>query len=226
MVHLIIGCGAIGEALWNLIGKVQYADLEDYHQALLCEYPVDILHIAFPYGEDFEGEVKRYVEMYAPTYVVIHSTVPVGTSAMLQATHSPIVGKHPHIKEALTTFTKFVGGKDADEVADVFRYIGMNVQVCRKSETTELAKLTSTMYYSLCIEFAKHAEELCNEHGVPFAEAYTLWNQNYNQGYEELGMDYVTRPILQPLQKKQGGHCTLNNLDLLKSKFANFIKEL
>ncbi len=226
MTHLIIGSGEIGEALWNLIGELQYADLEDYHQAPLCEYPVDVMHIAFPYEEGFEKEVKRYTEMYEPSYVVIHSTVPVGTCSTLQATHSPVMGKHPHIYEALTTFTKFVGGKDADEVADIFRFIGMNVQICRKSETTELAKLMSTLYYSLCIEFAKHAEELCNEHGVPFSEAYTIWNQEYNKGYGEMDMEYVQRPVLQPMQKRQGGHCTLNNLDLIKSKFGKFIKKL
>lgn len=180
----------------------------------------EIIHICFPYTEGFEKEVNRYKKLFQPKYTVIHSTVPVGTCSELKATHSPIRGIHPYLQEGIETFVKFIGGKDADEVADYFRKAGLKVQKCKKSETTELAKILSTTRYGWDIEFAKQTEKECDKYGVPFSEAYTLWTETYNKGYQKLGHKEYTRPILQPLQKVIGGHCIRQNLKLLKSKLT------
>lgn len=213
----IIGMGEVGSALEKVLSPY---------------YPIspsqpEILHICFPYSDDFISEVKRYQVGYQhPRITVIHSTVPVGTSRKLKACHSPIIGIHPYLEKSIKTFTKFVSGEGADEVADYFRRVGLKVQICRESETTELAKLTSTLYYGLCIEYAKEVEKLCESHKVPFSEVYTLWNKTYNEGYKKLGYEEVIRPVLQPIQRRIGGHCVIPNLDLLKSKFVDFLKSL
>jgi UDP-N-acetyl-D-mannosaminuronate dehydrogenase len=210
MKSLIIGKGEIGKSLWKVIG----GEIRDKNP--LKVEGVQIMHICIPYSNRFVSTVKEYQKLYKPKYTVIHSTVPVGTSSVLNATHSPVRGQHPHLEGGIRTFTKFVGGKDADEVVDYFRRFGMKTYLCRKSETTELLKLLDTTYYKKCIEFAQLAEKLCNKFNVPFSEVYTLANQTYNEGYEKLGRKDYIRPVLQPLQKKIGGHCVRENYELLK----------
>lgn len=221
ITNLIIGEGEVGTALYNVL-KTVYPFTMFARDTNLTGF--DLMHICFSYDENFVSEVKRYQNEFRPRITVIHSTVPVGTSRKLNACHSPIVGKHPSLEDSIRTFVKFVGGRDADEVAQCLGRAGLKVQICRKSETTELAKLLDTLYYGACIEYAKEAERMCNIYDVPFNEVYTLFNQNYNQGYQKLGYPEYTRPILQPIQRKIGGHCVVPNLSLIKSKFADFIR--
>lgn len=227
MKTLIIGNGEVGSALYFVL-EVRYNEevqIRDYTVGLKVD-SIDIMHICFPYSDEFVDYVKKYQEEYNPKYTVIHSTVPVGTSSKCNACHSPIEGAHPHLEESLQKFTKFVGGKDADVVAEYFRDAGVKVYICRKSETTELAKLLSTTYYALCIEFVKEAERLCDANEVPFSEAFTLFQEKYNEGWRELNRPEYQRPILIPIQKKQGGHCTMPNCELLNSVFAKIVLEL
>ena len=86
-------------------------------------------------------------------------------------------------------------------------------------------KLLSTTHYGLEIEFVKEVKRLCSKYKVPF-EAWTLWVENYNQGYEKLGFPEYKKPNLVPIMKRIGGHCVLPNCDLLDSKFADLIKKL
>lgn len=227
MNTLIIGMGEIGSAL--SLALVPYYDVYTINSKNTTYNDldnIDVMHIAFPYTDEFENEVSRYQDLYNPRYTVIHSTVPVGISRKLNALHSPVRGKHPDLYESMIVFEKMLGGEDSDEIADYFRHVGMKVLVFRKQESTELAKLIDTLYYGVCIEYAKDVEKLCKEFDVPFSEVYVLANKTYNEGYQKMGYNEYTRPVLQPLQKKIGGHCVLQNTYLLKSKFAKFIRDL
>ena len=54
-----------------------------------------------------------------------------------------------------------------------------------------------------------------------------VWDgNNYNDGYEALGHPEYKRPNLLPMMKKIGGHCIRPNLEMEKTKFTEFIKEL
>lgn len=225
MTTLIVGRGEVGKALDEVLRDKYKIHIVDKDEEETID-KVDMMHICFPYSLQFMAEVERYQDKYKPRITVIHSTVPPGVSKILNACHSPIRGMHPFLVESLRTFVKFVGGQDADEVADYLRHAGLKVQICRDSKTTEIAKLLDTLYYGTCIEFAKDSEKLCKKYRVPFSEAYTLYNQTYNEGYEKLGNKEFIRPVLQPIQRKIGGHCVVPNLDLLKCKFSNFIKSL
>ncbi len=227
MKTLIIGKGEVGTALYNILGEVHNTaavDKVDNFSSPVSENP-DIIHICFPYFDGFEKEVQAYQKRYSPSYTVIHSTVPVGTSRSLGAIHSPVRGKHPNLEKSLLTFEKYLAGQGIDELADYFRQAGIEPVLIRKQETAELAKILSTTRYGMMIEIAKETEQLCNEYDVPFSEVYTLWEQGYNEGYKKLDMSHVVRPILQPQQKKIGGHCVLENLELQNSKMAEFIKK-
>lgn len=226
-INVVIGKGEIGSSISYLF---EYTSFEyDILDGPLekGKYPEEckILNICFPYNKDFVKQVKQYQKKFNPEYTVIHSTVPVGTSRKCNAIHSPVVGIHPHLTESIKTFKKFFSGPNASEVADIFKRQGVHPYVTDKQETTELMKILCTTNYALNIEYTKEAKLLCDKYGVPF-EMFTIWNNNYNDGYDKLGYPEYHRYNLVPLMKKQGGHCTLNNLKLLKSKFVDFLKEI
>jgi len=183
------------------------------------------MHICFPYSSTFVHDVGEYQRRYGPEITVIHSTVPVGTSRQCGAVHSPVIGIHPNLEQSLATFTKFVAGAQASEVAKHLMRCGIRCYVMADQETTELLKLLSTTFYGLCIEWTKHVKEMCNEVGAPF-EAFTLWTQAYNQGYQQMGHPEFTRPMLVPMEGRIGGHCVLPNLELLPGgdPFVELIK--
>jgi 3-hydroxyisobutyrate dehydrogenase-like beta-hydroxyacid dehydrogenase len=184
---------------------------------------VDVLHICFPYSETFIHDVCAYIEQLKPSYTVIHSTVPVGTSRKCGATHSPVIGRHPHLAESIRTMTKFIGGPQASGVADYFRRCGLNVYLTDKSEATELMKLLCTTWLGVLVEATKETKRLCAKYGIPF-ELWTIWTKEYNDGYTRLGMPYVQRPSLAPIMAKMGGHCVLPNADLLDSWMTRLVK--
>ena len=219
MKSLIIGFGEVGTALWEVLLD---AHLQIEESDMLTD-TYDIIHICFPYSKDFVREVKRYQKRYKPKYTVIHSTVPVGTSKECNAIHSPIIGIHPLLSKSIKTFTKFLGGKDADKVANHFRKSGIKVYVTDKSETTELMKIMSTDFYGLCIEYTKEVKKMCDEYKVPF-EMWSLWTTNYNNGYQTLGRPEFSRPNLIPINKKIGGHCILSNLSYIDNDFTKLIR--
>ena len=224
MKTLIVGSGEVGNALYDILWDIHDAKVMDKDNPVVGWFP-EIMHICFPYSEEFVSEVKRYQELYKPKYAVIHSTVPVGTSKQCNAVHSPIVGIHPYLEQGIKTFVKFLGGEQAGEVEHYFRKAGLKTYLFDSSETTELMKILDTSFYGLCIEYTKEVKRLCEQYKVPF-EAWTLWTNNYNAGYQKLGYPEFTRPNLIPVMKKIGGHCILPNSEMLDSKFTNLIKKL
>ena len=231
MKTLIVGKGEIGTALGKVLADYEpifldfQLDLHLYAGDYVSKNPIDILHVCFEYSDNFIKSVKSYQKIFKPKYTVIHSTVPIGISGKCKAIHSPVIGIHPHLESGVRTFVKFFGGKQASEVADYFRRVGLKVYLFDKSETTELMKIADTTFYGVCIEYTKEVKKLCEKYKVPF-EAWTIWTENYNKGYKELGYPEFTRPNLVPIDKKIGGHCVLPNARILESKFAKFIIEL
>lgn len=201
MRSMIIGKGEVGMALSKILGD--------------DESNPDIIHICFPYSDNFVSEVKRYQKLYKPKYTVIHSTVPVGTSTECKAHHSPIRGVHPHLEEGIRTFVKYLAPK-SQELKEYFEKAGIKIKLVDKSENTEALKLWSTTQYKRFIELEKEIYEWCEEKDLDFDVIYTDANKTYNEGYEKLGMENVRRPILKHVEGKIGGHCVLSNYGLLK----------
>ena len=110
-------------------------------------------------------------------------------------------------------------------MADYFRRAGFDVYITDKQETTEMAKLFSTLTFALEIEIAKENKRLCNEYNVPF-EFSTVWIDRINEGLKRMGDERYCRPNLIPIMKKQEGHCTLPNAKILPSVFSDFVLEL
>lgn len=223
MKTLIIGFGEVGRAINAVLWDKYWVEILDsshigHRQGLtksINQKQYDIIHICFPYSKTFIKDVKAYQKKYKPKYTVIHSTVPVGTSRKLGAVHSPIRGIHPNLEGGVRTFTKFLGGERASEVADYFRRAGLRVCLFDRAETSEALKLFDTEYYRACIEFAHRVKRYCEANDLSFHEVYTLGNQTYNEGYTKLDHPEFVRPVLQPIMTPIGGHCVTQNSKLI-----------
>lgn len=222
MKTLIVGKGEIGKSLERIFSKHYDTDIIDKGET--SKIRPEIMHVSFPYSNRFEEFVNDYQQDYRPDFTVIHSTVPVGVSKRLDAIHSPVIGLHPHLEESIQTFTKYLSGPKASNVAQYFRRAGIKVYITDEQKTTELMKQLSTTMYGVLIEYTKEVKKLCDNAGVPF-EFWTIWTDNYNKGYQKLGYPEFTRPNLNPIMTKIGGHCVLPNAEILQSDFAKFISE-
>lgn len=225
MKTLIIGYGQIGRSLAKVLNDYAPDHLDRIEGDSSLPNNYDIVHICFPYSETFIQDVENYKRRFNPQHIVIHSTVPVGTSRACGAVHSPVVGIHPHLAESIKTFTKFLGGEGASGVANYFRRAGCKVYLYDKPETTELAKLSQTTFYALTIEYAKDLKRQCDKLGLSYTEVATLPAMDYNRGYEALGLPEIKIPILVPIMTPQGGHCTIPNCGLWDTVFTKFIEQ-
>jgi UDP-N-acetyl-D-mannosaminuronate dehydrogenase len=225
MNHIVVGCGEVGQALMRVL------QCEGHDPGRNIEAPpafkCDILHVCFPFVgcESFHSAVRDYQERFVPMFTVIHSTVPIGTSDALDAHHSPIRGRHPHLVESIRTFVKYVGGPRADDVCAELRTFGIPCVPLRDARTTEAAKLIDLMQFGAAILLAKEIHEFCEREGFDFDVVYRQFNETYNAGYQALGASQFTRPILDHQPGPIGGHCVVENMKHLESPIAEKILE-
>lgn len=223
-LSLIIGRGEVGKSLEEVLSSKYRTVILDKGEEYTGGVPVFALHITFGFSRSFMKQVQDYQKKYQPKFTIIHSTVPVGTSARLMAFHSPIRGVHPMLAKSIRTFETYL----APFSAEVYKYLshcGMKVEQVLKPETTEALKLWCTTQYGMNIIMEKLIHEFCEENGVNFDLVYTRSNHTYNEGYTKLGMKNVVRPVLKHQEGGIGGHCVIPNLDLFKSPINDFIKK-
>lgn len=223
MRGVILGTGEVGSSLYKVLKKT-YPDIRMYGKHNETHW-VDILHICFPYSKSFVKEVKRYKKLHKPKYIVIHSTVPIGTSKKLEAFHSPIRGVHPNLDKGIKTFVKYLAPKNR-KLVRYFKKAGIKIKNVDNSEDTEAGKIWSTTAYGWNIALEKMIYQHCKENNLDFDIVYTDFTKTYNDGYEKLKMFHVKRPILKHISGKIGGHCIIPNLKFLKSNVSNIIKKI
>lgn len=225
MNSLIIGRGEIGKAVENVIlrtDRVSTYDKTDDDRAF--ELSPDILHICFPYSEEFIEQVEAYIEAFKPWHVIIWSTVPIGTTKEIKgAVHSPVEGRHPLLTESIRNMCRWVGTNDEVEgefYRSYFREIGLAVRLVSCSDFTEALKLLSTTEYGVNIEFARYKKQVADSIGMDF-ELTKDWNKDYNKLYHNLGMDWAQKYILDTPTGAKGGHCVTPNARLLYDQFPD-----
>jgi hypothetical protein len=194
---------------------------------------LDILNVSIPYNDsfDFLKAVKDVIQTSKTKLAIIHSTVAVGTIRKLKElvpqtaiVHSPCRGVHPNLYEGIMTFPKFVGAPLIEDAAIAVEHLNsLNVKtiLCDNSETTELAKLLDTSYYGICIAYHGEAKKACEKFGANFDQVMTTYNQTYNEGYTTLGKSNVVRPVLSAPAGGIGGHCVVENAELLSKQFVS-----
>ena len=78
------------------------------HELEAIPKPIEFMHIAYPYIDDrFIDSTINYIASFNPRLVIIHSSIPPGTTRLIQSkvnskvAYSPVRGKHPNLYEHL-----------------------------------------------------------------------------------------------------------------------------
>lgn len=215
--NLVVGLGEVGAAVQGMFdGDVFGIDMDtEIPEGLKC----NCLHVCIPYSNSFHKIVIDYVNQFEPSLVVVHSTVPLGTTMDIgmaghpggfRAVHSPVRGKHPEIMKGLSGYTKYVGCDDsiakerwAKFVDDAFP----DVCFVDGSRTTEAMKLASLAKYCAYLAVADELKAWSDLNGVDY-EKLKDWDLTQNQAIDQFYPN-MKLPILDPPDGKIGGHCVL-----------------
>jgi UDP-glucose 6-dehydrogenase len=233
----ILGYGEVGQAIHKFYDETETeVYIADKRNNKLIK-GLAILHVCIPYSNSFLKTILRMDSKYSPEFIVIHSTVKVGTTKYLnerlqrRVVHSPVMGIHPNLYEGIKTFKKFIGYESMDTAYNVqkhFDSLGITSEIVLDSRNTELGKLLDTTYYGLCISYHGYIADLCTKNGLDFNTVATDFNNTYNEGYAKLGMPYVNRPVLRAPEHHIGGHCIIPNAKILMKQFGinNILKSI
>lgn len=219
---IVIGLGETGAPLLKILEKAYPGQVVGY-DAKAGRFPYskngyEVLNICFPYGEKFTAAVQDYKKRISPNAVVIHSTVPVGTTKQIGgAVHSPILGKHGKMERDLLAYTKWFGGKGAREAAEFFKGAGFKTRIVGTAEETELLKIMCLAKYGVSIAFAIYQKEVCEKMKVPFGHVVE-WDMNYNTHVSP----HLRRPFIDPpINGKIRGHCVVPGARILNGQFPD-----
>lgn len=234
------GCGKVGRAVACLSAQAHGIPLIlDKSCPAPEKQKVDFLHVCIPFSKSFVRAVKGVMKSYPPKYVIVHSTVPVGTTRKLgdSAAHSPIRGQHDELTDSTKRFVKYVGGntaKTGKKCKEHLESMGLDVSLWDVSEETELMKLLCLSRLLNDLAYYETADGICKRYGVP-PERLQEWTATYNDGYKDAKKGYFSRPELTFPNGVAGGTCVLpvskmlfeqTNNDWLKRNIATFEPEI
>jgi len=237
MRHLILGLGEIGTSLMQTLKEDTAIDGYDLKskELLSCDR-YDVLHVCYPWHADFVQTTLDYEKKYTPKIIVIHSTVPVGTTREIAkhvpCLHMPVEGKHPNLAESMTFWTWPIGclpqhTEEAGKIANSFNANNLKTNIVSNPDATEAMKILSTTKYGMDIIFARMQNRILTDLGIKKYDLVLQYTQAYNELYQKLGMEQFTRPLLTPSEEPIGGHCVKQNLELLEhpqmESIRNFI---
>lgn len=206
------GQGAVGSAFMELAQGKAEATSYDLKGDLKVGFKADVLHVCIPYSLRFVTDVKAVMHIYEPDVVIVHSTVPVGTTRQigLNACHAPVRGQHNNLLEGLKTFSMPLGSVSNWGERRAFKHLvclGILVDMWKSPEETELAKLLCLSRYLNDLAFYQNAERLCRAMGVD-RSILPKWTETYNAGYEGLDKSKM-RPDLDFPDGVVGGACVI-----------------
>ena len=215
---IIIGFGKIGQALKEVLKSKYKTDIFDIKNPnTLVRKRYRIIHICFPYNNNFISEVKKYFNKFQPKIIIIHSTVEVGTTQKIikklnfkVIVHSPIIGQHDKLPASIRIFTKFLGidypsTKIKDDnlsefLQKYFKELDIHTVIYKDSRLTEIAKMLCLFQYGMHNLVANEAKRMCDQFDLDYNKAVLFWNETYNQGYNTFrtGINNYERPLLIP----------------------------
>lgn len=227
MSDLIIGLGEIGSAVKKAVCPM--ADVYDINFDKIHKRHriVNIMHICFPYSEEFVDQVTQYISDYSPEHIIIWATVPIGTTNKIdrKAVHSPVEGRHPHLGESIHKMTRWIGTNSKIEGSYFTRYfnkVGINCRVVYSPNYTEFLKLRSTSKYGVNLVWTDYEAGVANRIGMDF-KYLKEFDESYNNLYQELNMPWAQRYVLDPPNGKIGGHCVVPNAKLLDEQYPHYL---
>ena len=186
---------------------------------------------AFLFQKTFESTIIKIEKKYTPRAIVIHSTISVKTTEVLQKKlgipiiYTPIRGVHKRMLKDLRRYTKFYSVFDwaphSNWASKLFvkrmNKVGIKTSKMTNPTTLELAKIVvDTSYYGWLINYAQISQMITSKHEVDYDEMWSFANEIH----KFLG----NRPKLFP--GFIGGHCVIPNLDLIHDKTLDEIKKM
>jgi UDP-N-acetyl-D-mannosaminuronate dehydrogenase len=235
----ILGLGEVGSAIKEVYTKAEVKydvftkDLDhDNFPASL-----NLLNVCIPYTsrDSFIDVVDKVAGKHRPHWVIIHSTVGVGTTSELSrvlcipCVHSPVRGIHPNIYTGLKTFPKFYGATDLEGgslTSRHFNSLWLEPWDVGCPETSETLKLWDTTVYGVNIALGKHIKAFCEEHGDDYNMVMNIAAKTYNKGFESMGNDTYRRYAIKDSPGKIGGHCVIPNAKILKEENQDSFAEM
>lgn len=235
MNDIIIGGGEVGTALYELLGKnITVVDIDKTKEKnIMFPIPdIDIMHVCFPYVKMFKHFVTAYSEKFKPKMIVIHSTVPIGTSYSIQSLvkdvpviYAPTRGVHSRFVEDMKSYTKLwasvnpITEYEHNVFKNIWDNIGVKTERWDSIKDLELAKvLIDTTYYGWLISFRFAADAIADNYG---ADKEKIWDFA-KEIHEKLG----NRPTMFSNPDGIGGHCVLPNLELNNDHTTEYIKNV
>lgn len=238
MNHVIIGYGEVGKGLAEVMEAV-HPRIHDPYKGMFCikTDDVDVIHVCTPGNlKNFKELVHDYILAFNPGIVVIHSTVPIGTTKDIQnefpdlgVLHSPIRGKHPEMTKGIKTYMKHVSGQSGlaiDVIKKEFRKCGVSCYGhLGDTAITELGKILELYRYGKLVQMATEMKEVCDYFKVPYQDTVSDFIATYNAGISYLGLGQFLQADCTPMEGKHlGGHCVIENCWELFKQLPDNIK--
>lgn len=220
---LIVGRGEVGSALLEVIPDAESYDLVDGPYNPASKRQFQRVHIAVPWSDGFHAVVGAYRNVQPDALIIVYSTVPIGTCESLGVVHSPIVGPHPRLAEAIRFTNRWYGTSDSGQAMAFFKFwmgLGIGTLWLRSANHTEFLKLRSTARYGINLAFAEYEHRVAED---LYIEDFTLryWDRDYNELYEKMGIDGAKRYVLTDPKGTIGGHCVVPNAKLLNEQYPH-----
>ena len=236
---VVAGLGEIGSPLLKLFSKTGKIVGYDLNKKLMDETKFNkfdnlltsFLHIAIPVTKKFDSNLIRLYKKFQPECIVIHSTIPPGTTNRIQKKlNSPLIfsatrGVHKRMQQDLKRYTKYFAISSnaprkqwaINTFNKKMRNCGVKTKQMSKPETLELGKIIcDTSYFGWLINYAQISNVIAKSYGVDYDE---MWEFS-NEIHKFLG----NRPKLYP--GFIGGHCVIPNLDLIHDQTLDLIKKM
>jgi UDP-N-acetyl-D-mannosaminuronate dehydrogenase len=236
---LVIGLGEIGDPILKIVSKgfptIGYdvdPKLMDKKKYIKFEnIPTVLVHVCIPFSKTFESTIIKIEKKHTPRAIVIHSTISVKTTEVLQKKlgipiiYSPIRGVHKRMLKDLKRYTKFYSVFDwaphSNWASKLFvkrmNKVGIKTSKMTNPTTLELAKIVvDTSYYGWLINYAQISQMISSKHKVNYEEMWSF--------ADEIHKFLGNRPKMFP--GFIGGHCVIPNLELMNGYSLNQIKKI
>jgi len=236
---VVVGLGEIGSPLLKLFSKHEKIIGYDTDTKLMntkkfnkfAELPTLFLHIAIPVTKKFDSNLIQIYKKFHPECIVIHSTIPPGTTEKIQKKlpcpliYSATRGVHKRMLKDIKRYTKFFAiSNNAPKkqwaiktFSKKMKIHGVKTKQMSKPETLELAKiLCDTSYLGWLINYSQITNVITKNYNVNYDEMWTF--------SDEIHKILGNRPKMYP--GYIGGHCVIPNLDLINNQTLNLIKKM
>lgn len=236
---IVVGLGEIGNPILQLLSRKSLVVGYDINKKLMdvnkfnqsSDLETSFMHICIPSTKNFVQTVVNSYKNFKPKCIVIHSTIKPHTTKKLQeklpipVIYSATRGVHRRMLHDLKRYTKFYAiEKNApnekwasENFEKIMKKAGVATKKISKPITLELAKIIcDTSYYGWLITYSQISNMIAMQHGADYDEMWLF--------SDEIHKFLGNRPKMYP--GFIGGHCVIQNLDLMDSEVLNLIDKI